>query len=29
MRAEADLTAEMARILLGGAELEESLRTAG
>ena len=28
-RAEADLTAEMARILLGGAELEESLRTAG
>ena len=28
-RAEADLTAEMARILLGGTELEESLRTAG
>ena len=28
-RAEADLTAEMARILLGGAELEDSLRTAG
>ncbi len=28
-RAEADLTAEMARILLGGAQLEESLRTAG
>ena len=28
-RAEADLTAEMARILLGGAEVDESLRTAG
>ena len=28
-RAEADLTAEMARILLGGAQLENSLRTAG
>ena len=28
-RREADLTAEMARLLLGGAELEESLRTAG
>ncbi len=28
-RAEADLTAEMARLLLGGAELEASLRTAG
>ena len=28
-RSEADLAAEMARTLLGGAELEESLRTAG
>lgn len=28
-RAEADLTAEMARILLGGAQLEDSLRTVG
>ena len=28
-RLEADLTAEMARILLGGAELEDSLRTVG
>jgi two-component system, OmpR family, sensor histidine kinase KdpD len=28
-RAEADLTAEMARILLGGAQVDESLRTAG
>ena len=28
-RAEADLTAEMARILLGGAQLDDSLRTAG
>ena len=28
-RREADLTAEMARLLLGGAELEESLRAAG
>jgi two-component system sensor histidine kinase KdpD len=28
-RSEADLTAEMARILLGGSDVEESLRTAG
>ena len=28
-RSEADLTAEMARILLGGAQLDDSLRTAG
>ena len=28
-RSEADLTAEMARVLLGGAEVEESLRTVG